>query len=716
MSPRGIVLCLAAILVVATLAAACGEDSDDAAAPATTEPAVQVAPTAEVQKQTQTAIQSQVQAAPTRVPPSAAQIPAPAPSQPSPSPQSDDLPVLNVVSTSNIVGDWIQRVGGERVSVFSLLPPDADPHTFQPGARDVANVADADMIFSVGLSLESGWLNELVENAAKDHESIVSLGELAEPIEFVDIFGEEGEMHGSAMGRLLIADADEPFLTILDLENGNVIEEAFEVAAPGARVYSSPNYRFGFALARGEGDGDDRAHIFDGGIYLVDHDDHEDLVSEPISMLGLRTTDERPIHFANGGEWSAIFHDGTGRVALINEHELDEDQAEYEISYLNTGLQHGAVVPLPGDMFAVSFANPDYPDKTESSLPIGVEVRGLDDSVIYDDSSDACPGLHGEAHSHDGVAFGCVGGVLFIESHGDEIEHIFIENPSDMRSESRIGTLYGHEEAAVIFGRASYRDGSSFADDGIWMIDPEEGTIESVLPASDAKGSIGASFSADGEALYALTLDGVLNVLDTHDGDIVSEAQLLEAVDKGALPSFIVVGEMLYLADPASQHVIEFSLEDMEIEREWEVHGAPSRLAFLGMISDGEEHPEHGHDEEEDHDKDEEMEEEEEDGHEHEHGALDPHFWFDPLRVQSAVNEITARLSILDPNGAEYYASNSMSYISELSALHTWIEEQVGRIPEENRLLGHIPRQFPILCDALRVQGGRRDFPDYDRN
>ena len=68
-------------------------------------------------------------------------------------------------------------------------------------------------------------------------------------------------------------------------------------------------------------------------------------------MLELRTTDERPIHFANGGEWTAIFHDGTGRVALVNEHELEEEGAEYEISYLNTGLQHGAAVPMEGDLF-----------------------------------------------------------------------------------------------------------------------------------------------------------------------------------------------------------------------------------------------------------------------------------------------------------------------------------------------------------------------------
>lgn len=710
MNYKSVLTLLAALTIVAAIMVACGEDAEDRSPTTSAVPTVQSAPTTAPQSIPQPTAAPVAQA--TMAPPAA---PTAQPQISSPSPQPADMPKLSVVSTSNIVGDWVKRVGGERVISFSLLPPDADPHTFQPGARDIANIADADIIFSVGLSLEGGWLNELVENAARDHESIVSLGELAEPIEFVDIFGEDmhGEESGSATGRLLVADADEPHLTVVDLGTGSLIEEAFEVAAPGARLYSSPNYRFGFALARGEGDNDDRVHIFDSGIYLVEHDDHEDMVSDPISMLGLRTADERPIHFANAGEWTAIFHDGTGRVALVNEHELEEEGAEYEISYLNTGPQHGAAVPMEGDLFAVSVANPDYPDKTESSLPIGVEVRDLNDSVVYSESSESCPGLHGEAHNHDGAAFGCVGGVLFIEAHEGEFEHWFIENPADMRAESRIGSLYGHEDSAVFFGRASYRDGGSFADDGIWMIHPEERLMTQVLASDDAKGSVGSAFGDDGETLYVLTYDGMLNALDTHDGDVVSEVQILEAVDREAPPSFIVVGEVLYLADPASEHVIEFSLEEMEVEREWEVHGAPSRIAFLGIVS-GEEHPEHGHEEEgEDHDEDEEeeheedAEEEEEDDHGHGHGALDPHFWFDPLRVRGAVEEVAFRLSTLDPDGADYYRDNAASYVRELGELHAWIEEQVAAVPMEDRLLvtSHDSFQYFAVRYGFEVAG-----------
>ena len=76
-------------------------------------------------------------------------------------PKLGQRPTLNVVVTSNIVADWVRRVGGERVEVFSLSPVGGDPHTFQPGARDVARIADADLVISIGLDLEAAWLAEM---------------------------------------------------------------------------------------------------------------------------------------------------------------------------------------------------------------------------------------------------------------------------------------------------------------------------------------------------------------------------------------------------------------------------------------------------------------------------------------------------------------------------------------------------------------------------
>ena len=116
------------------------------------------------------------------------------PPRPSPTPASIGAgTALNVVTTMNIVADWVENVGGDRVAVLSILPVGADPHSYQPGARDVAAIADADLVFAVGLSMEASWLEELVRNASADESKIVELGETADPIRLVDISHEGDE-------------------------------------------------------------------------------------------------------------------------------------------------------------------------------------------------------------------------------------------------------------------------------------------------------------------------------------------------------------------------------------------------------------------------------------------------------------------------------------------------------------------------------------------
>ena len=74
-------------------------------------------------------------------------------------------------------------VGGDRVEVFSLLPPGGDPHHFTPTAQDVARVADADVVLSIGLGLEADWLADLLHNASAE-DAMVALGEGVDPLEF----------------------------------------------------------------------------------------------------------------------------------------------------------------------------------------------------------------------------------------------------------------------------------------------------------------------------------------------------------------------------------------------------------------------------------------------------------------------------------------------------------------------------------------------------
>ena len=113
---------------------------------------------------------------------------------------------------------------------------------------------------------------------------------------------------------------------------------------------------------------------------------------------------------------------------------------------------------------------------------------------------------------------------------------------------------------------------------------------------------------------------------------------------------------------------------DLEEVNHWEVDGNPTKVAFVGIQGETEGHEEEGHGHEEE-------------GDGHGHGELDPHFWFDPLRVKQAVNSIAAHLSGIDPQNQTFYRDNAAAYGEELDELHAWIEGEVATLPKEERLL-----------------------------
>ncbi len=107
---------------------------------------------------------------------------------------------ISVVTTSNIVGEWVGIVGGDRVEVTSLVPRQADPHSYEPGARDIALVAEADTIFTVGRGLEDVWLADLLENASAHAAHTVKLAELVDALPFVDTDDHEDVNHDEHAG------------------------------------------------------------------------------------------------------------------------------------------------------------------------------------------------------------------------------------------------------------------------------------------------------------------------------------------------------------------------------------------------------------------------------------------------------------------------------------------------------------------------------------
>ena len=61
----------------------------------------------------------------------------------------------HVVCTTSIIGDIVQHVAGDCITVHMLMGPGVDPHLYKPLENDIMQIAQADIIFYNGLHLEA---------------------------------------------------------------------------------------------------------------------------------------------------------------------------------------------------------------------------------------------------------------------------------------------------------------------------------------------------------------------------------------------------------------------------------------------------------------------------------------------------------------------------------------------------------------------------------
>jgi ABC-type Zn uptake system ZnuABC Zn-binding protein ZnuA len=85
----------------------------------------------------------------------------------------------------------------------------------------------------------------------------------------------------------------------------------------------------------------------------------------------------------------------------------------------------------------------------------------------------------------------------------------------------------------------------------------------------------------------------------------------------------------------------------------------------------------------------------------------DPHFWLDPTKVVTYVENIRDGLTSIDPAGKDAYAANAQAYIAKLNELDGWIKQQVAQVPESRRLLVTNHESFGYFADryGFRVVG-----------
>lgn len=80
---------------------------------------------------------------------------------------------LPVVASFSILADLVSRVGGDRVSVATLVAAGGDAHVFQPKPADAKKLAEAKLVFVNGLGFE-GWMDRLVKSSGTKAPIVVA--------------------------------------------------------------------------------------------------------------------------------------------------------------------------------------------------------------------------------------------------------------------------------------------------------------------------------------------------------------------------------------------------------------------------------------------------------------------------------------------------------------------------------------------------------------
>jgi zinc transport system substrate-binding protein len=76
----------------------------------------------------------------------------------------DEVPSgkIRVAATIAPLGEFVEIVGGDKVVVTVIVPPGAEPHTFEPTPSQMREVAKADLYVMNGAGLEF-WMNKVLE-------------------------------------------------------------------------------------------------------------------------------------------------------------------------------------------------------------------------------------------------------------------------------------------------------------------------------------------------------------------------------------------------------------------------------------------------------------------------------------------------------------------------------------------------------------------------
>ena len=55
---------------------------------------------------------------------------------------------------------FVEKIGGDKVKVSTMVKPGSDPHSYEPKPSQMKDISDANIYFPIGLEFENTWLDK----------------------------------------------------------------------------------------------------------------------------------------------------------------------------------------------------------------------------------------------------------------------------------------------------------------------------------------------------------------------------------------------------------------------------------------------------------------------------------------------------------------------------------------------------------------------------
>lgn len=138
---------------------------------------------------------------------------------------------LKVVTSFYPMYEFSKQVAGEHADVIGLIPAGVEPHDWEPSAKDMAEIKEADIFVYNGLV--EGWAEQALESAPNDKRVVVEAIDGIQLIEAVEHdHEEEGHEEEGHEEELHSLDPHIWLSPVLAQQEVLAIQEAFEKADP----------------------------------------------------------------------------------------------------------------------------------------------------------------------------------------------------------------------------------------------------------------------------------------------------------------------------------------------------------------------------------------------------------------------------------------------------------------------------------------------------